>query len=614
MITIAWIVTSAFATPAQEPPARDWIQAPLKATLDRFTKSSEKQPIRSSTHTFTNAAFAALLEKSDAAAAERFLATTLAAQDMDAASKTYGQFKWTPSDAAVTDRNAVEFNMQGLAPLLVSHGNDLSAAFKLTLQPHLVAALAGMRAHRVSVSYTNIFLMKTVNLLLLGQAMHDDSAIADGRRMLDEWIGYTRQNGIHEFDSPTYYAVDLNSLVEGRRYAADAEDRQKFQVILDYFWTDIAANFFASGGKMGGPYSRDYAFLTGTGDMNAWLADAGWIPIDPKTSAAIACVFLADDARPGGYVVPAECASIARTGSREVVSNWDTVPGHTRWNWQDQHISLGCTSGVYGPQDKLFTAIFAGPLDQPQISLDIDAYDAPYGLNRQPDRSGHMKPVHLPAHLVSVQSKGLALLTLDVQSSALPADALGLTTNLLLPADASITIDGKIVSLASPTAIEVPPHDAVVTASLHGATVAIRLMHADSAFGMEAPRWSLVADAEGVKHHAVRLTLSHLSAGQKATKDHVRVALLIAAEEGENPATIAARVAQATLTDAVDGDVWTIGARLDSHALEVKRSLKDHDQIVSQTVDGQSVIPACLMVNGKDLAGPIWAGLPKERR
>ena len=129
----------------QEPPSRDWIEAPLKATLDRFKKSSERQPIRSSTHTFTNAAFAALLEESDAAAAERFLATTLAAQDMDAASKTYGQFKWTPSDAAVTDRNAVEFNIQGLAPLLVSHGGDLSAAFRQTLQPHLVAALAGMR-------------------------------------------------------------------------------------------------------------------------------------------------------------------------------------------------------------------------------------------------------------------------------------------------------------------------------------------------------------------------------------------------------------------------------------------------------------------------------------
>jgi hypothetical protein len=195
----------------------------------------------------------------------------------------------------------------------------------------------------------------------------------------------------------------------------------------------------------------------------------------------------------------------------------------------------------------------------------------------------------------------------------MPGDALGLTTNLLLPADATVAFAGKQVSLAAPMSADVP-QSAVVTVSLHGATVAIRLVHVDTARGSPAPRWSLVVDTDGLKHHTARLTLSHFRATQKPTDDHVRVAFFISAEAGNDATVLASRVAEATLTDSIAGDTWTVGARLNSLSLEVKRSMKERDQIVSQTINGLGVAPGRLTVDGKDLATPIWATLPADRQ
>ena len=600
----------AFASLAQSQvqPRSEWMRTLLESRLDRIEKADAKSA-GSGTRDLVNAAFAALLMGKEPQTAERLLNASLQAQDMEVSSKTYGQFKWMTIDDSVTDRNAVEFVVEGLAPLLLSHGKELSSEFVNKLQPHLAAALAAMRAHKVPVSYTNIFLMKTVNLLLLGQAINDDTAISDGRRMLDQWIDHTRRTGIHEFDSPTYYAVDLNSLVEGRRYASDANDRRKLEVILEYFWTDIAANFFPAGNKIGGPYSRDYAFLDGDGLLSTWLIDAGWIPADPKVPAGIDGVFLLDNARSGGYTPPPQSTYLAQSGRREVISTWDESAIGTRWNWQDQHISLGCTSGAYGPQDKLFATTFAGPADQTQISLVIDAYESPYGLRREKDRSGHSKPVHLPGNLVSVQKEGTALLTLEIAPSALPADAVGLSINLILPAEGTIAADRNTARLSEPTSIALAK-TAVVTATLHGATFAVRLQLAGGD-NPDAFSYSLISDADGLAHHAVRLALKPAIQQPTSKAGPLRVAFLVTAAEGEDVEAIAARLSHAQLTSTIANDVWEVAARVDSLSLGVKRSVGDR-KLIQATINNQKTIAGCLLVNGDDLAGPIWEKLQSE--
>ena len=164
--------------------------------------------------------------------------------------------------------------------------------YKDKLPPGLVDAAAAPSSrrvyraeqHDVKVSYTNIFLMKTMNEILIAEALDDREVEAKGRKQLDDWIDYTRHAGIHEFDSPTYYSVDLNSLFMGYLYTTDPSLRSKFKSILDYFWSDICANFFPGRDKVAGSYSRDYDFLTGHGGLQLQTYLAG-LSTDPSPQA-----------------------------------------------------------------------------------------------------------------------------------------------------------------------------------------------------------------------------------------------------------------------------------------------------------------------------------------
>ena len=161
----------------------------------------------------------------------------------------------------IKDANAIEFTAQLLGPMLLHYGGKLAPEVRKELERHVHATFAVLTRHNVKVSYTNIYLMKTVSLILMGEAVHDDAAANAGYAQLKEWIDYTNRAGVQEFLSPTYYSVDLNSLNMGYLYAARKGAHEQFGEILDYLWTDIAANSFPARGDLAGPHSRDYDFL-----------------------------------------------------------------------------------------------------------------------------------------------------------------------------------------------------------------------------------------------------------------------------------------------------------------------------------------------------------------
>jgi hypothetical protein len=550
----------ALASPAADVP-HDWLEAALKNRLAEFARSAGDPAKSVTTRDLTNAALLNLMTGGDAARSEAWVERAYATQDMDPASKTFGELKWNTGDAAITDRNAIEFGMQAMGPLYLVYGDRLSPEFKRRLAPHLSAALAGLHGHKVQVSYTNIFLMNLTGGLLIGQAIGDSGAVQQAEREFDAWFEYTGHNGIHEFDSPTYYSADLDSLVIGRRYAAAPEDRRRFERALDRFWSDIADNYFPAAQRMVGAYSRDYDFLRGRGGMDVWLTDAGWASL-PSKSVDFEKVFVLDNARPGGYRPKPEAVAASGKLPREVVSAWDDDPHHARFLWIGNNVALGCTSGNYGPQDKLFSATFAGSADSPQISIVPDVFDAPYGLVRNPDRTGHMKPTHLPLNAACMERDGVALVTLDLDPSAVTADAHGFATNLILPAAAAISVDGKRQPLAAPGKVSVDPKSVITVAMGEGA-VSIRLLHVDE-LPEQASALTLEADAEGLAHHAVRLKLAHLNAGRQTKSKHLRVAFLVAARDG-------ADVRAAQVSSEVRERVWTVKASLAGLSLELTR-------------------------------------------
>jgi hypothetical protein len=597
------VVAAPLLAVAQSDPAqivRAAIQKKYPA-LKEVNLNPQKQP---RTRDLNAGALIAVVVDNDPKTAEAFLRRSYATQDMDLHSHGYGQLKWVVTDARVTDFNAIEFGSLPMGPLLLKYRDQLSPEFLEWLKPHLKASLVALKQHRVATSYTNIWIMNAVNLMLMGQATNDSAAVAEGEHRIDEWIAFTQKNGIGEFDSPTYYGTDLNSLSIGMHYVASESERQKLAMILHYFWTDVAANYFAPAQKLAGPYSRDYDFLFGAGDLDTWLASIGLAPASVLSTVGPDGILLLDHLTSDSHAAPADVMALAKSGPREVQSSWAPGPVGNRWNWQGNSVAMGSTSGSHGEQDKLFAATFAGPRDVPQVIVDVDVHDSPYGLYRQRDKNNHPKPIHLASNLGSVQSGGLALLTLDIDPSKLPEDAKGITTNFVFPSEGSVCVDGKSFDSSSENREEIEPKS-VVTISRGGATVAIRLLRADG-IENEKEEYSLVADSEGLAHHAMKLRLVNLGAGAKPKSEHIRVAFLVAAADDAKPDQLIHALASATVHDDLNADTWDVSVTLPGKSLEVIRSLSDRADIIGQKVDGKEVVPELLSVNGKDLTAQIW--------
>ena len=122
----------------------------------------------------------------------------------------------------------MEFVIEQAVLIELQFRDRLSPAARQTLHDLLTDAAIGVQAHRVPVTYTNIFLMKCWNQIALGEALDKQELAADGYRSLGEWVEYTRRYGVVEYNSPTYYAVDLDALGLIARFASSqpGETRQ----------------------------------------------------------------------------------------------------------------------------------------------------------------------------------------------------------------------------------------------------------------------------------------------------------------------------------------------------------------------------------------------------
>jgi hypothetical protein len=539
--------------------AMAWLGEGLQARADALDRAAAKPDWSPTVRDVTNCALARLASGAGPAGVEAMLRRILATQDMDPGSATYGAVPWQVNHPEIQDANAIEFAMQAIGPLLKHYGGRLDPGFRAELERHVRAAFPCLRRHQVPVSYTNIFLMKTVNLILLGEAVGDQGVAAEGYRQLDDWVAYTRQAGIHEFASPTYYSTDLGSLLMGCLYAARPGAQRTFPRILDYFWADIAANSFAPRQDLSGPHSRDYDFLGGDGGLLLNMAlvglrqELGPAKPDPEK------VFLLENGLNHGYTPPAAILALARVPERVVTGRWDLEPGKTRTNYLTPDFAIGSASASYGPQDKLIAVELGSRKELPVISVVPDVFDAPYGKFKSRDRSGHSKPRHPPLRPAVAQEKGAVLALLDLDPRA-EKEIETLATNVLLPARADlVTLDGKTVDAAQPFELAAGPQSVVGIREGHAA-VAIRIFSAQGCGGQK-PAFRLKADAEGLPWGALRYTVYHYRGPtrQQAEK-HLRVGILILA--GKDLGEVTERVRTARIETTPGGVLVRLGQGL----------------------------------------------------
>ena len=583
----------------------------MQEQANKLSQQMTHDQSKIATRDLANAALFTLRANGSSMVAEAYLRRIFALQIMDSASKEFGTIPWDIGDSSVKDANSIEFNMQPMGAIVLGYGDRLSPVFKKEAQPHLLAALAALANHQVKVSYTNIFLMNTMNTIELAEYLGDKDALARGYKQWQAWWEYTQQNGVHEFDSPTYYAVDLGDLNLGFLYVRDAAIHQQIKLALNMLWRDIASNYLIAGAHLAGAHSRDYNLLSGHGGVEFYLYMEGLF--DPQkgkfTDSFLEKADLLESERPGGYRVSQQILDLAKTPERVVRQRWDENPANVRYTYLTQNFAIGYANGQYGAQDKMFAADLTGTQPLVSITLVPDVLDAPYGIEAFRDKSGHMKPVHLPLNLSAVQEKGTALLVADLN----PMDALNsssFATNMILPANAStILVDGEAVKVSASLHEEIKD-GAVLGVRSGQSCFAARILSVDKLNGV-APIVELKADSAGLGRGALRLAIYHAQAAFTATDTkHLHVALLVEASDCKDDQGLAAEMQKlraAGFQSAEKDGAWQGSVHVGLLGLELQENPATR-------------LPASYTVNGHAVSSPVFdlngdaMGLPAQAR
>jgi hypothetical protein len=195
----------------------------------------------------------------DAVLAEKIITHTLDLQERRESDPHRGNFRWFVEDEVVTDLNACQFVLEAFVHLLLRRRDVLSRE----LREHIFDSvrLAFGEAERLDVhwTYTNIYLMDAANRVLGGQLMHMDEVRRQGEQRLIEWAERTKEEGApHEFNSPTYSAVQINALAVMAQFAEVDATRRLAGEMEQFVWRHVAHFWHASTMQPGGPHSRAY--------------------------------------------------------------------------------------------------------------------------------------------------------------------------------------------------------------------------------------------------------------------------------------------------------------------------------------------------------------------
>ena len=431
------------------------------------------------------------------------LATLRSQQELRKENPNFGNFRWYRGQPEVKDKNAVQFVCQNLLVLGLAHGDKLDAANAAALQALLTDAAQGSLQQRVRPDYTNIFLMKACNLVLLGQYLGDEKLTAQGRANLREFLTYTLTNGITEYNSTTYTGIDMECAIQLVKLARDPKDQETGRTLLRLFWTEVAVHWFEPCRRLGGSHSRDYNFLQGIGATDNQLAANGWIPAAKRET-------LGAEAASRTWLAPkAWTETLRATLPREIVQRWGQGPGMTATHWVTKDFSLGTCGTSKAYDDKVFAVQFPGDRRSTMVYFAMESRNDPYGVNKEPDSNGHNKALHLRPSLVTVQNQGRALL-LAADDTEKPKhlrpvpELKGLWSHVVFPSDAKVCDrDGRDLT---PGAL---PAHGIVFLRQGPATLALQLIAGQPTADAPPKAPTIVYVRDGDKQQAARFTVEH---------------------------------------------------------------------------------------------------------
>ena len=556
-----------------------------------------------------NAAYCLLRANRSLDKLDVLLAVAEEMQEKSSAEATFGNFRWYWRDGYVMDHNAVDFCMQEGALIARDGRTKLTDRQRQAFDRICERAIVGSLNHRVRSTYTNIALMNAANLVLLGEAFERKDVFDEGVRRLDDFLLTTALNGVYEYASPTYTAVDLDSLHRLHEFVRDPGVRDRAERLLRLFWSDVLASSFLSTGRLAGAHSRDYDYLYGLGGVAHYLRAAGLAaPLSGRRELP-PLRFELSRWRPDETI-----RALAETTPRFVESMWGEEAEQVRTLWTGRHVTLGIAGANYWNMDIPLAVDFATTNRLPRAYFIADGRRDPYGMKKIPEGRGpHEKTIHLRPFWAGVQRAREALGLAVYRPQDIPPETPTLESHMVFPSEVDeVLVNGSPVSVrhgVEPFVRELGLGDALFVRQGAGAC-GVRVVWSRDCHGKPA-RVALVCD--GTADLPVwRLTVAHHDTwGLKAaTDDPPGTAMFVrVSDEADEPAKFAAfRQEFAAAKVTVVADRAGVSVRVAGEAGPLELAVEEPFVSVRRAVP--EARRAVLAVNGRDIGSEILGTVP----
>jgi hypothetical protein len=162
------------------------------------------------------------------------------------------------------DPNWREFVMSTYAVILLEYEPLLPSPLQSRIDVALRKAVEGAIARGLSPGYTNIALMFAFVLCFAGRRLNEPDWRAQGEAMARQvYALFEPHQTFDEYNSPTYYGIDLYALALWRCYPAVSEILAPMgQVMEAQLWREAALFYHAGLRNFCGPYDRSYGMDT----------------------------------------------------------------------------------------------------------------------------------------------------------------------------------------------------------------------------------------------------------------------------------------------------------------------------------------------------------------
>lgn len=193
---------------------------------------------------------------------------------------TFARFQeWPvpPPDATVWvdyDPNWRQFVGTTFSLVLSDLAEGLDDALVTRMEAAIRRAVDGEPEGRVPAWYSNIALMKAWLEVEHGTRAGRPEVAAAGEALAEEVVRlFDRHGAFDEFNSPTYYGIDLFALRLWRTRSSSLRLRSWGARLEEALWEDVARFHHAGLGNLAGPWSRSYGM-----DMRAYAGALGlWV-------------------------------------------------------------------------------------------------------------------------------------------------------------------------------------------------------------------------------------------------------------------------------------------------------------------------------------------------